>query len=39
MADKEKIEGHDKLVKKLNEEKKALIRDSDGLNLQIIQLQ
>jgi hypothetical protein len=39
MADKEKIEAHDKMMKKLNEEKKMLIKDCDGLNVQIIQLQ
>jgi len=39
MADKEKIEAHDKMMKRLNEEKKMLIKDCDGLNVQIIQLQ
>jgi hypothetical protein len=39
MTDKEKIEAHGKMMKKLNEEKKMLIKDCDGLNLQIIQLQ
>lgn len=32
MSDKEKIDAHDLLVKKMNEEKKLLIKDCDGLN-------
>ena len=39
MTDKEKIEAHGKMMKKLNEEKKMLHKDCDGLNLQITQLQ
>ena len=39
MTDKEKIEAHGKMMKKLNEEKKMLLKDYDGLNLQITQLQ
>ena len=38
MADREKIDAHDKVMKKLYEEKKMLIKGCDGLNLQIIQL-
>ncbi len=39
MSDREKIEAHDKFMKKMNEEKKQLIKDCDILNQQIIQLQ
>ena len=39
MADREKLDAHDRIMKKINEEKKMLIKDCDVLNQQIIQLQ
>lgn len=38
MADREKLDAHDRITKKINEEKKLLIKDCDVLNQQIMQL-